>query len=135
MSMDAVKALMKEVGWGCLATSDGEKVGVRPMGGLAWIGAELWCASGTPTDKVSQLEKVPHAEYCFAAPDGRLVRIAGECTVSTDDDMKQKLYDAVPGIHDHVEGPTAPSWVVLVMKPDCIRITKPDMSYEEVTPE
>jgi len=33
MNMEDVKQLRKEVGWGFLGTTDGKKVGVRPMGG------------------------------------------------------------------------------------------------------
>ena len=71
MNLADVKALMKEVGWGSLATTDGRTVGVRPMGGWAWFGAELWCATGRDSDKVAQLRKVPLAEYCFCRADGQ----------------------------------------------------------------
>jgi len=33
MNMEDVKQLRKEVGWGFLGTTDGKKVGVRPMHG------------------------------------------------------------------------------------------------------
>ena len=41
MSLNMVKNFMKEVGWGFLATSDGIKVGVRPMGSCVWMDNEL----------------------------------------------------------------------------------------------
>ena len=135
MDMEGVKAFMKEVGWGDLATSDGIVVGVRPMGGWAWIEGELWCGTGVPTDKTKQLDAVPYAEYCFSDTKGMHVRIAGPCTVSTRADDKQTLYDTVPGIHAHVDGPTGPGWAVLRMKPDRVRAMTPDMSYEDVPPK
>ena len=135
MNVDEVKAFMKEVGWGYLATTDGEKVGVRPMGGWAWVEGELWCASGKPSDKVAQLEKVPHAEYCFCSKDGRHARIAGSCTVSTDQEDKSTLYELVPALKDHISDPTSPEYVVLRLKPDRIRMTTTDMSYTEIKPE
>ncbi|HUU43669.1 MAG TPA: pyridoxamine 5'-phosphate oxidase family protein, partial [Planctomycetota bacterium] len=103
MTLDEVKAFMKEVGWGALGTSDGKTVGVRPMGGWTLVGNELWCASQKPSDKVAQLEKVPYAEYCFASAQGMHVRIAGPCAVSTDATDKQKLYDLVPGLKKHID--------------------------------
>jgi len=45
MSLEIVKSFIKEVGWGVLATSDGNKVGARPMGSCVWMGNELWCAT------------------------------------------------------------------------------------------
>jgi general stress protein 26 len=96
MSFDRVKSLMKETGWGTMATTDGKTVGVRPMGGWAWFGEELWCATSAASDKVAQLRTVPHAEYCFCTPEGEHVRISGPCTVSTDNDDKLTPYDSVP---------------------------------------
>lgn len=132
MSLENVKSLMKETGWGSLATTDGKSVGVRPMGGWAWFGEELWCATLTSSDKVAQLRAVPHAEYCFAKPEGEHVRIGGPCTISTNNDDKLKLYEAVPLLKNYIEDPTSPDYVVIRMKPDRIRIMRPDMAYEDV---
>ena len=135
MSMDEVKKLMEEAKWGDLATTDGETVGCRPMGGWAWFADELWCATFRGADKVAQLAKVPCAEYCFATPDGRHARITGECTISTDNDDKIALYEAVPVLANHIEDPTSPEYVVIRMKPDRVRLLlDPDGEYEEVEP-
>ncbi|MBA7673478.1 hypothetical protein ES703_81676 [subsurface metagenome] len=71
MNIEEVKQFIKQVRWGFLATTDGQKVGVRPMGGLAWKDNEFLCATFASSDKVSQLGKVPHAEYCFCDSAGR----------------------------------------------------------------
>jgi len=135
MSFEEVKTFMKEVGWGFLATADGEKVGVRPMGGWAWMGDELWCATGASSDKVAQLRKVPYAEYCFCDREGNHVRIAGACTISEDNDDKRKLYEAVPALKDHIEDPADPEYVVIRMKPERIRrMALPEMTYQEIEP-
>jgi len=134
MGIDKVKALMKEVGWGSLATTDGETVGVRPMAGWAWMGDELWCATGRSSDKIAQLHKVPHAEYCFGKKEGQHVRIAGPCTVSTDNADKRKLYDAVPMLKHYIDDPASPEYVVIRMRPERIRVMdSPDLTYEEIT--
>jgi len=136
MSMEDVKNLMMEVGWGALATTDGKKVAVRPMGGWAWMGAELWCATGASTTKIAHLRKVPYASYCFGKKEGQHVRIAGPCTVSTDADEKRKLYDANPVLKNHIDDPASPDYVVIRMKPERILLMiSPDMTYAEVKPE
>jgi len=133
MNMEDVKTLMKEAGWGLLATSDGRKVGVRPMGGLAWFGKELWCATFKASEKIAQLEKVPYAEYCFARNDGKHVRIAGPCEVSSDDGDKLKLYKAVPVLAEHIQDPASPDYVVIRMKPERVRImAATELAYEDV---
>lgn len=133
MSLEKVKSLMKEVGWGLLATTDGKIVGLRPMGGWAWMGNELWCATSTSSDKVSQLKAIPYAEYCFAKPEGEHVRISGSCTLSTDNGDKLKLYEAVPLLKNYIEDPASPEYVVIRMKPDRIRfMVTTDMAYKDV---
>lgn len=133
MSLETVKELMKEAGWGTLATTDGEKVGCRPMGGWTWVGGELWCATSRDSDKVTQLRKVPHAEYCFTAKEGKHVRIAGPCTISTDNDEKLRVYQAVPGLKNYIQDPAAPEYVVIKMKPDRIRMMAgTDLAYQEI---
>ena len=122
MSLEQVKKFMKDVGWGFLATSDGNKVGVRPMGSCVWMGNELWAATTDGTEKILHLRKVPYAEYCFSDREGKHVRIAGHCTISTNNDNKLKLYEAVPILKHYIEDPADPKYVVIRMKPERIRL-------------
>jgi hypothetical protein len=52
MNFEMVKNFMAEVGWGFLATSDGNQV---------WIGNELWAATRAGSEKIAQLRKIPYA--------------------------------------------------------------------------
>jgi len=111
MNLEMVKTFMKEVGWGFLATSDGKKVGVRPMG--SW--------------------KVPYAEYCFSDREGKHVRISGHCTISTNNDDKLRLYEAVPILKTFIKDPTVPEFLVIRMKPDRIRLmAQAGKAYEDI---
>ena len=132
MNLEQVKEFINQVHWGTLATSDGNKVGARPMAGLAWKENQLWCATNTATDKIAQLNKVPYAEYCFCDASGKHIRIAGPCTISTDNAEKLWLYEAVPTLKDHIPDPASPDYVVIKMIPDNIRIMNPDFTYQPV---
>ena len=133
MSLEMVKSFMKEVGWGFLATSDGNKVGVRPMGSCIWMGNELWCATTDGTEKIMQLRKVPYAEYCFSDREGKHVRIAGSCTISTNNDDKLKLYEAVPILKKYIKDPVEPTYVVIRMKPERILLmAEAGKGYENI---
>jgi len=133
MDIEQVKQFIKQVGWGFLATTDGRKVGVRPMGGLTWNQRELWGATFAASDKVAQLGKVPYAEYCFCDSAGRHVRIAGNCSISADNNEKLWLYKAVPALKDHIADPASPDYVVIKMTPDNIRsMESTDMKYTQV---
>ena len=78
MSLEKVRALMQEAGWGLLATSDGRKVGCRPMGGWAWMAGELWCATAKSSDKIAQLGSVPTDQLVDRASEQRLARAVQE---------------------------------------------------------
>jgi len=133
MDIKEVKQFIKQVGWGFLATSDGRKVGVRPIGGLAWKGNLLLCATFRGSDKVAQIGKVPYGEYCFCDSAGKHVRIAGACSVSSDKAEKLWLYEAVPALKDHISDPASADYVVIKMTPDNIRVMGgSDMKYEQV---
>jgi len=133
MNIEELKQFIKQLGWGFLATTDGRIVGVRPMGGLAWKQNQFWCATFSASDKVSQLKKVPYAEYCFCDSTGKHVRIAGPCSISTDNAEKLWLYKAVPSLKDHISDPTSPDYVVIKMTPDNIRaMESTDMKYSQV---
>ena len=133
MNLEDVKTFMNQVPWGTLATSDGQKVGVRPMSGLAWNENELWCATYSLSGKTAQLSKVPYAEYCFCDAQDKHVRIAGACTISTDNDEKLWLFKAVPKLKDHISDPAAPEYVVIKMTPDNIRMMEgTDLDYTQV---
>jgi uncharacterized pyridoxamine 5'-phosphate oxidase family protein len=133
MDIEQVKEFIKQVGWGFFATSDGRKVGVRPIGGLAWKGNLLLCATFRGSDKVAQLGKVPYAEYCFCDSTGKHIRIAGACSVSSDNAEKLWLYKAVPGLKDYISDPASVDYVVIKMTPDNIRaVETTDMKYTQI---
>jgi uncharacterized pyridoxamine 5'-phosphate oxidase family protein len=133
MNFGQIKRFTKQLGWGYLATTDGKKAAVRPMGGLAWRDNELLCATFESSDKVAQIRKIPHAEYCFCDSTGRHVRISGHCTISTDSAEKLWLYEAVPVLKEHISDPASSDYVVIKMTPDSIRFTDAtDMTYSQV---
>jgi len=122
MNFEELKKFMKQVGWGTLATTDSRIVGARPMGGFEWKGNELLCATFDASDKVAQLKRVPYAEYCFCDKTGKHVRIAGACSISTDNAEKLWLYKALPELKKHIPDPASPHYVIIKMRPDNIRV-------------
>jgi general stress protein 26 len=103
------------------------------MGSCVWMGNELWCATRDSSEKIKQLRKVPYAEYCFSDREGKHVRIAGSCTISTNNDDKLKLYEAVPSLKKYFKDPSEPAYVVIRMKPERIRLmAQAGTRYEDI---
>jgi general stress protein 26 len=133
MSFADVKKMMDEVGSGFLATTDGERAAVRPMGGGTWFGRELWYATNIDSPKVAEIKKKSSVELCYADKEWRHVRITGKCVVSTDNNDRQKLYAALPILKKYYKSATEPSFAVLKIKVDKIRfMSMNDMKYTEV---
>jgi len=135
MSMEQVHAIMKEAGACFMATTDGQKAAVRPMGGGARVGDELWFATAANTAKVAEIKAQPSVELCYANKQWRHVRISGTAVVSTDGAEKKKLFDMVPVLEKYFSGPEDPVYVVLKIKVERIRLMMvDDMQYTEVKP-
>ena len=49
-------------------------------------------------------------------------RTAGLCTITTNNDDKLKLYEAVPILKRYIKDPFEPNYVVIRMKPQRIRL-------------
>ena len=133
MDMETARSLMEEAKTGFLATTDGSRPSVRPMGGWKWVNDELWLATGRDSAKVADIEATGRAEICFMVPDFRHVRIAGPCRISTDQADKSRLFEMLPILANYMDGPEDPKFVVLRLEPDSIRVMGgDDMAYEEV---
>ncbi|MFA6378543.1 MAG: pyridoxamine 5'-phosphate oxidase family protein [Candidatus Omnitrophota bacterium] len=133
MNFTELRKFMKEVRFGLFATSDGKKVGVRPLAAWAWVDKELWCGAEKGQEKISQLSKVPFAEYCFIRPDGEHVRIAGPCKVSTSLEDKTKLFNLVLSLHKFYDTPKDKAYIVLRMRPTKIRwMDRATYAYHDV---
>ena len=133
MDFEGIKTFIKDTGWGYLATTDGERPAVRPMGAVAWIGDEFCCATGAKDSKTVDVSKHPQVEYCFADKEGKHVRMQGTCRISTKAEPKAKLIELYPFLGKYFKGPDDPNYVVLCMKPERIRFMgEGSMEYDEV---
>jgi uncharacterized pyridoxamine 5'-phosphate oxidase family protein len=133
MTLDDVRALMQRAGSAFLATTDGERASVRPMGSAAWVDGELWYCAALRSAKCDDIRLCPNVEICAADPEWNHVRIKGTCAISTGRDDRAKLLELVPEVGHYVSGPDDPDFAVLRVSPSCIRAAASGaMEYEHV---
>jgi len=125
MSFDTVKQIMEEAGSGYLATTDGDRAYVRPMGSPQWVGSELWMATGLNSGKVAQIKKRNRVEFCIADKAWRFLRIAGTCSISQDTTDRQTFMDRVPVITQYFSGATDANYAVLRIKVETMQLVTP----------
>jgi len=122
IDIDTVNEIMAQAGSGYLATTDGEKASVRPMGCPQWVGGELWMAANTKSEKMSDIRKKNQVEFCVADKAWHYVRIAGVCTLSEDPKDRKIYWDRVPIIKEYFKGVHDPDFGILRIKVKSIRL-------------
>ena len=121
MGMEKVKAIMASAGVGFLATTNGERPAVRPMGAAHWVGGELWLACGADSAKAEDIRQKPNVAFCAADKDWQYVRIQGVCRVSLTKADREEFLKRVPAVKSYFSGPDDPNFAVLRITPGRIR--------------
>ena len=85
-----------------LATVDGEKPKVRPLGGRVYHEDKIYFTIGTFKDVYKQLEANPNTE--IAAWDGEhFLRYYGEAVIEKNEEVVEKAFEAMPQIKEFYE--------------------------------
>jgi uncharacterized pyridoxamine 5'-phosphate oxidase family protein len=135
MSIEIVNQIMQEVSSGFLATTDGDRASVRPMGSAVWVDRELWMACSPRSAKADDVHKKPQVELCFMDKDCRHVRIDGTCTVSMEKADQDRYLKLMPWATNYFEEPMSENMAVLRLKVGRIRLMlMDDLKYVDVEP-
>ena len=85
-----------------LATVDGDKPKVRPLGGRVYHEDKIYFTVGTFKDVYKQLEANPNTE--IAAWDGEhFLRYYGEAVIEKNEEVVEKAFEAMPQIKELYE--------------------------------
>ena len=85
-----------------LATVDGDKPKVRPLGGRVYHEDKIYFTVGTFKDVYKQLEANPNTE--IAAWDGEhFLRYYGEAVIEKNEEVVEKAFEAMPQIKEFYE--------------------------------
>ena len=88
---------------------------------MRWMGAllleepfTLYMACGANSRKMDQVRANPQAQLMFQnAQFSEVVTLFGECEVTDDAEMKQRLWDSLPAMEQYFKGPDDPGLGVL----------------------
>jgi len=105
MTNDEVVDLIRDAGFGLLATVEGNQPRVRPMMPyLTEDNKELLLALLGRSRTIPQIEKNPHVEICFVDRKMWYCRVTGEGKISKDPAKKQILWDNIPMLRQYFGG-------------------------------
>ena len=116
MTKDDVIDLIKDAGYGVLATLDGKQPKARPMMPYLDEDGNLLIAALATSRTIDQIKKNPLVEMCFIDRKMAFARISGKSLISTAKEKKELIWNNNPMLRQYFSGPEDPNFVLLVIE-------------------
>lgn len=113
MTKDEVIDLIRDTGFGFLATSEGKQPRVRPMMPYLTDDDRLLVALLGRSRTINQVLDNPHVEICFVDRKMWYARITGQAKISENREHKQILWDAIPMLKQYFGGVEDPNFKLM----------------------
>ncbi|MGE0267415.1 MAG: pyridoxamine 5'-phosphate oxidase family protein [Candidatus Omnitrophota bacterium] len=113
MTKDDVIDLIRDTGFGLLATMEGNQPRVRPMMPFLTDHDQLLVALLGRSRTIKQIEKNPQVEICFVDRKMWYARLAGKGKITTNKENKQLLWDTIPMLKQYFGGIDDPNFILL----------------------
>ena len=111
MNKDEVIDLIRDAGFGFLATTEENQPRVRPMMPYLTDEGEILLALLSRSRTIPQIRQNPLVEVCFVDRKMWYCRISGRAVISNDLAKKQVLWDAIPMLKQYFSGPQDESFI------------------------
>ena len=132
MNREEAIDLIKDAGFGYLATTDGNQPRVRPMMPfLMEDGRQLLVAILGRSRSIRQIKKNPHVEFCFVDRKMWYCRIAGKARISEDVKKKTILWDSIPMLKQYFAGPQDLNFVLAEVDIESVEAMTPHQKTPE----
>jgi uncharacterized pyridoxamine 5'-phosphate oxidase family protein len=112
MNKEEVIDLIKDAGFGYLATTEGDQPRVRPMMPLMTDDGQLLLALLGRSRSIGQIKKNPKVEFCFVDRKMWYCRVTGLAKISDDLSKKETIWNAIPMLRQYFSGPEDPNFVL-----------------------
>ena len=114
MTKDEVVDLIRDAGFGLLATAEGNQPRVRPMMPyLTEDNKELLVALLGRSRTIPEVKANPHVEVCFVDRKMWYCRVTGDAKVTTDKEKKGILWNNIPMLRQYFGGVDDPNFQLL----------------------
>lgn len=116
MNKEEAIDLLRDAGFGYLATVEGDQPRVRPM--MPYLVEDekrLLMAFLGRSRSIAQIKKNPRVEFCFVDRKMCYCRVAGHAKISTDIDKKTILWDNIPMLKQYFGSPADPNFILAEM--------------------
>jgi len=132
MTKDEAIDIIKDAGFGFLATSEGDQPRVRPMMPFMTDEGELYLALLSRSRTIDQIEKNPLVEFCFVDRKMWYCRLTG--TGKLDDNLEHKttVFNNVPMLRQYFGSPDDPNFKLIDIKIDSLEAMTPQEKQPQI---
>lgn len=132
MTKEEVIDLMRDAGFGLLATTEGQQPHVRPMMPyLSDDNKELLLAILGRSRSLAEVEKNPQVEVCFVDRKMWYARVTGKAKISQDKDKKEVLWNNIPMLRQYFGSMDDPNFKLMVISIDKVEAMSPHQKQPE----
>ena len=117
--------LIKDAGFGMLATCENGKPRVRPMMPHLDDDGNLLLAVLSRSRTIEQIKTNPNVEICYVDRKMSFARISGTAKVSTDLEKKEKVWNYVPMLRQYFGSVEDPNFVLLEIDTGAVEAMTP----------
>ncbi len=125
MTIEKVLEIIKDAGFGDMATMSGKQPRVRPMSFVVRDGLRLWSSTYRQSGKIREIEENNRVEICFTDKKKVHLRIEGIVDISGGPEKKKKLLELNPRVGGHFSDENDPNFVHIEIVPTLVRWTEP----------
>ena len=113
MNRDEVIDVIRDAGFGFLATIENNQPRVRPMMPYYTEEGELIVALLPRSRTITQIKKNPQVEICYVDRKMWYCRVAGKGKISEDKSKKETLWNNIPMLRQYFGGIDDPNFILL----------------------
>ncbi len=125
MTIEKVREIISDAGFGDLATSVDGQPRVRPMSVVVMDDLRLWSSTYLQSGKVKEFQENDRVEICFTDKKKVQLRIEGIVDISGGAEKKRRFLELNPKIGRHFSDENDPNFVHIEIVPTLIRWTEP----------
>ena len=131
MTAEEAIDIIRDAGFGYLATTDGQQPRVRPMMPYLTDDGELLLAMLGRSRSIEQIKINPLVEVCFVDRKMWYCRVTGHAVLSEDIKKKEIVFENVPMLRQYFAGPADPNYHLAIITIKAVEAMTPHSRLPE----
>ncbi len=124
--------LIRDAGYGCLATIENDQPRVRPMMPHLSDDGQFLLAVLSNSRTIEQVKSNPKVEMCFIDRKMCFCRVIAIAKVSKDEEKKEVVWNNIPMLRNYFSSASDPNYVLLEIDTNSIETMTPTQKVPDV---